>query len=151
MLLNGSTAMEGFFHGGHSHAGSTHLLGRRCVENDVVDAHRPVDVLQRLLAHILEDEVEILADMIADRTGDCGAARLGDASIRAGDINAIAIDRRCRRQMISPRLMPMRNSILRSSGTPALRSRIARWMLGGAGHRIHHAWKFHQHAVAGAA
>jgi len=46
-------------------------------EQDAVDAHRPRDVLDLLLAHVLEREVELVANLIADHPADADAARLG--------------------------------------------------------------------------
>jgi len=42
-----------------------------------VDAHRPRDVFDLLLAHVLEREVELVANLIADHPADADAARLG--------------------------------------------------------------------------
>ena len=94
MLLKGSTAIDGL-----SFAGSALVArGRRASAErpaeqvDAVDPDRPVDVLQRLLAHILEGEVEPVADMVADRRRNRDAAGLGDAFDARRDVDAVAID-----------------------------------------------------------
>ena len=95
MLLNGSTAIDGFsLATGSALTGAARpARGRRAgKEVDVVDADRPIDVLQRLLAGILEGEIEPVADIVADRAGHRDAARLGDALDARRDVDAIAID-----------------------------------------------------------
>ena len=52
--------------------------------------------------------------------------------------------------MMSPALMPMRNSICISVGTSVFRGDHATLYRNGASHRMNHACKFHQHSVAGA-
>ena len=86
MLLNGSTAIDGFSFAGSALAcrAVRRARRRRAVEEvDVVDPDRPVDVLQRLLAGILEREVELVADTVADRARYGDAARLAMLSMRA--------------------------------------------------------------------
>ena len=51
--------------------------------------------------------------------------------------------------MMSPTLMPMRNSIRFSAGTSALRVDHAALNLDGAAHRVDDAGELHQQAVAG--
>ena len=51
--------------------------------------------------------------------------------------------------MMSPRLMPMRNSMRRSSAHVGIALAHAALDLGGAGDRVHHARELDQHAVAG--
>ena len=48
-----------------------------------VDPHRPGDVLDLLLAQILEDEGQPVADVVMDRTGDEHPAGSARASSRA--------------------------------------------------------------------
>jgi hypothetical protein len=52
--------------------------------------HRPGDVLERLLAHVLEAEVELAGDLVVDRRRDEDAAGLGDALQPRGDVDAVA-------------------------------------------------------------
>ena len=44
----------------------------------MIDSDRPVDVLQRLLTHILKGNVEFVADVIADRARNSDAPWPGD-------------------------------------------------------------------------
>ena len=72
MLVKGSTAIDGLvaLHGSRHCAAGRDAVARR------VDPHRPVDVLELLLAHILEGEVEPAADVVVHHAGDGDAARL---------------------------------------------------------------------------
>ena len=51
--------------------------------------------------------------------------------------------------MMSPTLMPMRNTICLSAAMPALRPTMLRWISTAQRDRIDDAGEFHQHAVAG--
>src|SRR6185369_2706039 len=57
-----------------------------------VHSHRPFDVLQRMLAYILEGEIEPIADLVPHHGGHRNAAWLGDALDPRRDIDAVAID-----------------------------------------------------------
>ena len=61
-------------------------------DDDLVDADRPVDVLDLLVAEILVDELEPVADLIAHRRRYADAAGLGDQLEARRDIDAVAED-----------------------------------------------------------
>src|SRR5207247_4754247 len=60
--------------------------------SDPVHPHRPRDVLDLLLARVVEGEVELVAHLIAHDTADADAARLGERLEAGGDVDAVAID-----------------------------------------------------------
>src|SRR5437868_1200133 len=49
------------------------------VQRNIVNPNWPLDVLQALLTHILENKIEPVAHVITDRAGDRDPARLGNA------------------------------------------------------------------------
>ena len=51
--------------------------------------------------------------------------------------------------MMSPTLIPIRNTICRSAAMPALRPTMLRWILTAQRDRIDDAGEFHQHPIAG--
>src|SRR5262249_42887057 len=61
-------------------------------EPDAIGVDRRGDVLQRLLAYVLERKTESLADRIADAARDADTARLGQAFEPRSDIDAVAED-----------------------------------------------------------
>ena len=60
---------------------------------DAIGSHRRGDVLDALLAEVLEGRAHALADRALDGVGDGDAARLGDALQTRGDVDAVAVDR----------------------------------------------------------
>ena len=71
MFWNGSTASDGL-----SGSGSGDRLAEAAggaaydgADADAVGAHRPGDVLDLLLAHVLERDVELVAHLVAHRRG----------------------------------------------------------------------------------
>jgi hypothetical protein len=56
------------------------------------DAHRPGDVLDLLLAQIIEGEVELVADMVVHRPRHADPAGLGQGFEAGGDVDAVAVD-----------------------------------------------------------
>jgi hypothetical protein len=64
----------------------------RRVEVDPVDSDRLGDVLDPVLAHRLEGEVELRLDLVPDVAGDADAARLGQPLQAGRDIDTIAQD-----------------------------------------------------------
>ena len=58
-------------------------------EQDAIDAHRPRYVLDPLLAHVVEHELELVAHLVAYYTADADPARLGQGFETCGDVNAI--------------------------------------------------------------
>jgi hypothetical protein len=85
--------------------------------SDPVDPHRPGDVLDLLLAQILERAIKPIPDLIAHNPADADPAGLGQRLQTRRDVHPIAEDV-FPSAMTSPRLIPMRNSI-RSSGPVA--------------------------------
>src|ERR1700746_2363393 len=115
---------------------------------DAVNANRPFDVLQGLLAHVFESEIEPVANMVADWSGDRYPARRSDALQARRDVDPVA------KNILSPHNdvahvhadAKFDSPILRSTG---ISFSDATLQLGGARHRVHHTGKFHQHSVAG--
>ena len=150
MLVKGSTAIDGF----RADRGGTGVRDaggrlRPASSATLIDPHRPLDVLQRLLAHVLEGEVEPVADMVAHRCRRwrCRPAR-AMPSRRAATLTP-SPKMSSPSTMTSPRLTPMRNSMRRSSRNIGVALAHVALDLGGAGDRIHDARELDQHAVAG--
>ena len=61
-------------------------------EQDAVGAHRPRDVLDLLLAHVLEGEVELVAHLVAHDPADADPAGLGQGFESSRDIDAVDKD-----------------------------------------------------------
>src|SRR6202035_5816631 len=59
---------------------------------DPVDADGPGYVLDLLLAQILEDKGEPVADVVVDRVGDEHPAGIGQGFDAGGDVDAVAIE-----------------------------------------------------------
>src|SRR6516165_10563197 len=57
---------------------------------DAVDAYRPCNVLDAVLAHIGKPDRELLADLLAHRGADADLAGLGERLESCGDIDAVA-------------------------------------------------------------
>ena len=57
-----------------------------------MDAHRPCNVLDLLLAHVLEREVELVAHLIAHHPADANPARLGQGFEPRRDIDSVSVD-----------------------------------------------------------
>jgi len=57
-----------------------------------VDPHWPCDVLDLLLAQILEDEGQPVADVVMHRIGDEHPAGIGERLDARGDVDAVAIE-----------------------------------------------------------
>src|SRR5262249_927193 len=61
-------------------------------EQDAVYAHRPRDILDPLLAQILEREGELVAHLIADNAADTDPAGFGQTLKPCSDVDAVAKD-----------------------------------------------------------
>jgi len=59
---------------------------------DTKGPHRPRDVLDLLFAHVLEGDVELVADLVAHHPADADSARLGQGFETGGDVDPIAVD-----------------------------------------------------------
>ena len=117
-------------------------------ERDAKHPDRPLDVLQRLLAHVFEGKVEPIADVVAHRAGDGDAAGRGDAfqprrHIHAVAENVVALD--------DDVADIDADAELNAAAFRNISVALAHLALdfGGAGNRIHHARELDQHAVAG--
>jgi len=87
---------------------------------DRVGSHRPLDVLQLLLAQIAEGEVELARGVLAYPRRNANATGLGQAFEPGGDVDPSP--------KMSPTLMPIRNSMRLSAGSGALLSAAAAWI-----------------------
>ena len=92
MFWNGSTAMDGLSGSGSGIGGAVDGFAGSAAEPDGEDAHRPGDVLDLLLAQILERDIELVADFVAHDPADADAARLGQPFQPRRDIDAVAED-----------------------------------------------------------
>src|SRR5882724_10201347 len=115
---------------------------------DAVNANRPLDVLQGLLAHIFESEIEPVANMVADRSGDRDPAGRGDALQARRDVDTVA------KNIVSlPNDVAHVNAYAKFNALILRRTGIsfsdATLQLGGARHRVYDTGKLHQHSVAG--
>src|SRR5437764_12090569 len=54
--------------------------------------HRPSDVLDLLLSHILKAKIDFVAHLVAHNLADADPARFGQGFQARGDIDAVAID-----------------------------------------------------------
>ena len=59
---------------------------------DPEDADRSGDVLDLLLAYVLEGQIELIAHLVADLARDAEPARFGEAFEARRDVDAIPID-----------------------------------------------------------
>ena len=59
---------------------------------DIEYADRPGDVLDLLLAHVVEGEVELVAHLVAHDAADADPARLRQGFQPRRDIDAVAVD-----------------------------------------------------------
>jgi hypothetical protein len=113
-----------------------------------IDANRPRDVLDALLPHVLEGVREPVADMVADGARDADAARRRQPFQPHRDVDALAVDVVAvgdHVAEIDPDAKPqaaLLGEIQIAVGHRALN-------FGRTAHRIDHARKFRQHAVAG--
>ncbi len=151
-MTSGSTAIEGFLAIVAAAATILRVLWRGgCVrlEPDPKDADRTGDVLDALVAEILErDVLQPVADLIAHRARDADAARLGEHFEARRDVDAVAkdvvfLDDHVAQIDADAELYPpRRRDVHVASRHPALD-------LGSAKHRVGDAVELDQHAVAG--
>ena len=153
MLANGNTAIEG-----RSAVDSLNFGGRcggfddgRSVafgEGDAVDPDRPCDVLDGLLAHVLEAEAQLVSHLVVDLARNHDAAGLGERLQPRGHVDAVAIN-----------IVVVADDVADVDADAELDAPIG-WHIGiafghaaldfdGAAHSIDDADEFHQHAVAG--
>ena len=151
-MTSGSTAIDGFLASTGAAAAS---FASSCaafevrLEPDAEDTDRAGDVLDALLAEILERDVfQAIADLIAHRARNTDAAGLGQHFQARRHVDAVAKDVVALNDHIAKidadaKLHPpRRRDVDIALRHPALN-------LGGAQHRIDDAVEFDQHAVAG--
>ena len=113
-----------------------------------MDPHRPRDVLDALLAHVLEGVREPVADMVANRARDADAARCCQPLQPSRDVDAVAInvaaigDHVAEIDPDTKSEAPLLGEIQIAVGHRALD-------FAGAAYRVDDAGEFRQHAVAG--
>ena len=152
MLTNGSTAIDGFWRRARRAAASVAARAPRAapvVEQDPEDPDRPGDVLDVLLAQILEGDVEPVADLVAHRRRDADAARLGQRLEPRGDIDAVAEDV----AVLDDHVAEIDADAELDASAPAARRRLRRaircWISTAHVHGVGDALELDQHAVAG--
>ena len=91
ILAKGSTAIDGLSGSGSDWWSRRRwALGGGAGVANPVDPHRPGDVLDLLLAQILEDEGQPVAHVVVDRVGDEHPAGIGQGFEPRGDVDAVA-------------------------------------------------------------
>jgi hypothetical protein len=86
-LAKGSTAIDGL-----SGSGSTGGAGVGGGVADPIDPHGPGNVLDLLLAQILEDKGQPIAHVVMNRVGDEHPAGIGQRLDPGGDVDAVAVE-----------------------------------------------------------
>src|SRR6516225_1966023 len=89
MLANGSTAIDGLS-GGEGRNSLVSMPSRRLSHSVCPD--RPRDILERLLAHVFEGDIETACGILLNAGRDADAAWLGQAFEPRRDIDAVAKD-----------------------------------------------------------
>ena len=93
MLANGSTAIDGLSAAGRHGVGRAPAPAAPARAMHAVGAHRLGDVLQRLLAQILEAAGDaVAAPARCTALGDADAAGIGERLQPRGDVDAVAVD-----------------------------------------------------------
>ena len=124
------------------------LLGGGADVANPVDPHRPGDVLDLLLAQILEDKGQPVAHVVVDRIGDEHPAGIGQGFDPRGDVDAVAIEVVALDDHVAEIDADAQfdAAVRRDTGVPLGHRLLHRDR---AAHRIDDAGKFHQQAVAG--
>ena len=113
-----------------------------------VDMHQPGNVLDLLLAQIVEDKGQPVAHLVVDCIGDEHSAGIGQGFDPRGDVDAVAIEVVALDDHIAEIDADAQfDAAVRSGAGVALRHRLLH--LDRAAHRIDDAGKFHQQPVAG--
>ena len=95
MLVNARTAIEGLSgsaSGGDRSGGNGVAAAAGRGRQHAIGPHRARDVLEALLAHVLEDEVEPCGHILVDTSRDADAAGVGQRFQPRGDVHAVAED-----------------------------------------------------------
>ena len=122
-------------------------VGRR-VQGNSVNANQPFDVLEPPLAHVFENQVQSLSNVIAYGLRNCDPSRRGNAFQSRGYIDAVAQD-----------VIPFHNDIAQIDADPEFNSGVGRHAAvpsphcslnaHGAVNGAHYTWKLGQDAIAG--
>ena len=116
--------------------------------SDAIDAHWPGNVLDLLLAQILEDEGQPVAHMFVHGIGDEHPAGIGQGLDPRGDIDAVAIEVVALDDHVAEIDADAQlDAVVRRDTRVLLRHCLLH--RDRAAHRVDDAGKFHQHAVAG--
>jgi hypothetical protein len=139
-LANGNTAIEGLSGSGSGGVGEGRF--------HPVDPHRTGDVFDLLLAQILKGKGQPVADVVMNRIGDEHPAGIGERFDAGGDVDAVAIEVVALDNHVAEIDADAQfdAALRRDTGVP-LRHRLLHFNR--AAHRIDHARKFHQQAIAG--
>jgi len=113
-----------------------------------IDPHRPRDVLDALLAHVLEGVGEPVADMVADGARDADAARRRQPLQPRRDVDAVAVNIAAVGDHVAE-IDPDAKSEAPLLGEIQIAIDHRALDFAGAAHRVDHARKFREHAVAG--
>ena len=93
-FLNGRTAIDGRSASGRGATAFGGVEGAPALfsEKGAIGTHRPGDVLDLLLTHVLERDGELVAHLVAHHPADADAARFGQGFEARRDVDAIAED-----------------------------------------------------------
>ncbi len=157
ILANGSTAIDGL--SGSGSAGATAArrpsgprsrgrVGEGAFRSDTVDPHRSGDVLDLLLAEVIEDKGQPVADVIVNRVGHKHGTGLGQGLNARRDVDAVAIEIVALDDHIAEIDADAQfdAAVRRDAGVPLGHRLLHRDR---AAHRIDDAGKLYQQAVAG--
>src|SRR5271166_3709029 len=148
-LAKGNTAIDGFVgeRQGQCTWRSWRIGSGTSVANPV-DPHRPGNVLDLLLAEILKDKRQPIANVIMNRVGDEHPAGIGQGFDPCGDIDAVAIEVIALDDHVAEIDADAQlDAVVRRGAAVALRHRLLHFDR--TAHGIDDAAKFHQHPVAG--
>jgi len=113
-----------------------------------MDPHRPRDVLDALLAHVLEGVREPVADMVANRARDADAARRRQPLQPRRDVDAVAINIAAIGDDVAE-INPDAKAQTALLGQIQIAVGHCALNFAGTAHRVDDAGEFRQHAVAG--
>ena len=114
-----------------------------------IGAHRPCDVLDAVLADVVEGVRKLVPDLVSDHSGDANSTGLGECLQPCRDIHTVAEDVVLLNDHVAEvdanaKLDPLIGGLLRIAIDHSTLD------LGGAAHRVDHAREFREQAVASA-
>src|SRR2546430_8205411 len=68
------------------------LSPRHSGDRNAIDAHWAGDVLDLLIAHVIEGEIELVPHLVAHHSADADPTRLGERPKACGNIDTVAED-----------------------------------------------------------